>query len=308
MKQIPQYKLDDQYRSIHREEGIGDAFGYNQLPRELRIPDFELYSSEGLVRTRMGPLRSEFYRVGLTVRGSCDVQLGLERYTHRAGTVNCTHPNQLFSKSNISAGSFGYYFNFNPSFLESLIPGNRIPEEFPFFDYAGTPFFQLEPATVGQVEALIFRINEELKANKPEKEMAIRLNLYLILLEMKRSYQAQGLGTYTDIPETSALLIRFKKLVGQYYLEKQHVADYAEMLHVTPNHLNRTVKDVSGRTASDHIAEMIAQEAKVLLRFTDLSVAEIAWRLQFSEPSSFNRFFKKETQMTPLEYRTNANA
>src|SRR5207248_10168728 len=57
----------------------------------------------------------------------------------------------------------------------------------------------------------------------------------------------------------------------------------------TPNHLNRTVKEVSGRTASSHIAEMLLHEAKVLLKYTNLSVAEIAYRLQFSEPSSFNR-------------------
>ena len=63
------------------------------------------------------------------------------------------------------------------------------------------------------------------------------------------------------------------------------------------------VKEVSGRTASDHIAEMVLQEAKILLNHTDLSAAEIAYRLRFSEPSSFNRFFRKGSGHTPLEYR-----
>ena len=302
MKQeIPQYKLDEHYISIHRTKEAVPAFGYNLLDPSLRIKDFELYSSEGLTSS-MGPLRSEFYRIGLTLRGSCDVQLGLEHYQHQPGTVNCTYPKQIFSKYNISQDAFGYYLMFNPSFLEPLIPAGRIADEFPFFNYAGVPFFQLG-AAIRQVEELLLRINEELQQDKADKATAVRLYLYLVMLELKRSYVEQELGSYKGVPEATALVMRFRKLVGQHYLEKQQVADYAGLLYVTPNHLNRTVKDITGRTASSHIAEMILLEAKSLLQYTELSVAEIAWRLGFSEPSSFHRFFKKEADLTPVEYR-----
>jgi len=307
MKQeIPQYKLDEHYISVHRTQEPVPVFGYSGLASHLRIKDFELYSSEGLTSS-MGPLRSAFYRIGITMRGSCDVQLGLEHYKHQPGTVNCTYPNQIFSKSNISKDAFGYYLLFNPPFLEPLIPDERIAEEFPFFHYAGTPFFQLG-AAVQRVEELLLRINEELQQDRAEKVTAIRLYLYLMLLEMKRSYISQRLGSYDGVPESTALVMRFRKLVEQHYLEKQQVTDYASLLYVTPNHLNRTVKDVTSRTASAHIAEMLLLEAKSLLLYTELSVAEIAWRLKFSEPSSFHRFFKKETDHTPLEYRSDVHA
>lgn len=303
MKQeIPQYKLDDQYHAIHRTSAPAAAFGYNQLAPSLRIKDFELYSSEGLVSS-MGPLRSEFYRIGLTLRGSCDVQLGLEHYKHQPGTVNCTYPNQIFSKSRISKDIFGYYLLFNPPFLEPLLSAEKIADIFPFFNYTGVPFFLLGTAAARQVEELILRINEELQQDKPEKSTAIRLYLYLILLELKRSYQEQHLGTYTNVPESIVLVTKFKKLVAQHYPEKQQVGDYAGLLYVTPNHLNRTVKEVTGRTASAHITEMILLEAKSLLQYTELSVAEIAWQLHFSEASAFHRFFKKGTGRTPVEYR-----
>ena len=305
MKQIPQYQLNDNYRLQHRIEGDTLPFGYNTLPPALRIPDFELYSSEGL-KSSMGPLRSEFYRIGLTLRGSCDVQLGLEHFRHQPGTVNCTSLNQLFSKSNISSDIFGYYLLFNPAFMDSLLPASRIPEEFPFFSYTGMSFFQLSPEELAQIEGHILRINEELLTDNADKAKAIQLYLYLILLELRRSYTRQQLDAYTGMTDNSILVHRFKKLVHQHYLTLQKVTDYAGLLYVTPNHLNRTVKEVSGRTASDHIAEMIAQEAKALLRHTDLSVSEIACRLQFSESSSFNRFFKKESGRTPLEFRANA--
>ena len=201
---------------------------------------------------------------------------------------------------------FGYYLLFNPAFMDSFLPASRIPEEFPFFSYTGMSFFQLSPEELAQIEGHILRINEELLTDNADKAKAIQLYLYLILLELRRSYTRQQLDAYTGMTDNSILVHRFKKLVHQHYLTLQKVTDYAGLLYVTPNHLNRTVKEVSGRTASDHIAEMIAQEAKALLRHTDLSVSEIACRLQFSESSSFNRFFKKESGRTPLEFRANA--
>jgi AraC-like DNA-binding protein len=304
--EIPRYTLDERYRHIHRTEAPVPNFGYNRLDPSLRIKDLELYSSEGLTSS-IGPLRCEFYRIGLTLRGTCDVQLGLEHYTHRPGTVNCTYPHQIFSKSNISKDLFGYYVLFNPPFLEPLVPAGKIAEEFPFFSYSGVPFFQLGPDAIQRIEGLLFSMNQELQEDKAEKATAIRLYLYLTLLELKRSYQEQDPGGYHDLPESTALVVKFRKLVGQHYLEKQQVSDYAALLYVTPNHLNRTVKEVTGRTASAHIAEMILLEAKSLLRYTELPIAEIAWRLRFSEPSSFHRFFRKETAQTPAAYRAGSN-
>ena len=302
MKEIPQYKLDDRHRPIHRVEGDFTPFGNNVAGSVFKIDNFELYSSDGLRMQPMGPMRCDFYRLGLVLRGSCELQMGLEHFSQTPGTVNCSFPNQLFSKKAISKDIFGYYVLFNPGFLEELIPDARMAEEFPFFSYAGTPFFRLETAAIRKVEDLLLRINDELQGSRPGREKAVQLYLYLVLLELKRGYVDQNM----EMPESAALAVKFRKLIHEHYLSLQKVTDYAGMLYVTPNHLNRVVKEVTGRTASDHIAEMIQQEAKVLLRYTDLSVAEIAYKLQFSEPSSFNRSFKKGAGLTPLEYRSNA--
>jgi AraC-like DNA-binding protein len=302
MKEIPQYKLDDSHRPIHRVEGDFTPFGNNVAGSVSRIDNFELYSSDGLRMHPMGPMRCDFYRIGLVLRGSAELQMGLEHFSQTPGTVNCSFPNQLFSKTAISKDIFGYYVLFNPGFLEELIPDARMAEEFPFFSYAGNPFFRLEAPAIRKVEELLHRIDDELHAHRTGREKAVQLYLYLVLLELKRGYVDQSVG----IPDSTALVIKFRRLVQQHYLSMQKVADYAGMLYVTPNHLNRVVKEVTGRTASDHIAEMIQQEAKVLLRYTDLSVAEIAYKLQFSEPSAFNRSFKKAGGLTPLAYRSNA--
>ena len=302
--EIPQYVLND-FRHLHREETDTSSFGYNNLEPEKKIAGMEIYSSEGL-RPAVGPLKSDFYRISITLRGSVDVQLGLEQFKHRPGTLSFTFPGQVFSKSNISADTFGYYILFNADFLQEIIPVDKIPEEFPFFDYAGVPFIQLQEAEITAVADFCGKINEELQHHQPGCEKAIRMYLYLLLLEVKRSYVAQQLHLTATDTRSTYLVPRFKKLVSQHFLSKKRVADYAALLGVTPNHLNRMVKEVTGHTASDAIAEMLVQEAKAVLRYTGTSVAEISYQLNFSDPAGFNRFFREQTGQTPLAFRKNA--
>lgn len=301
--EIPQYPLEG-FRPVHRQEEETADFGYNTLDKTLMIPGFELYSSVGL-KSSMGPLKSTFYRISITICGTVEVQLGLEHFVHRPGTVGFTALNQVFSKKNISDDLFGYYILFNPGFLSDLVPAGRITEEFPFFDYNGVAFFQLDASEINQAEQFVLTMNNELRQARPGREKAITLYLYLLLLEMKRSYDRQQLHVVTGVKDASYLVTRFQKLVSKHFLEQRKVTDYATMLGVTANHLNRVVKEVTGHTASDSITEMLVREARAVLKYTDASVAAIGYQLNFSDPAAFSRFFKKETGTTPQAFREN---
>jgi AraC family transcriptional activator of pobA len=74
-------------------------------------------------------------------------------------------------------------------------------------------------------------------------------------------------------------------------------------LSVHVNYLNRSVKEVTGRPTSVHIAERIAAEAKALLQHTDWSVTDIAYALGFEYPTYFNNYFKRVTGTTPKSCR-----
>lgn len=272
------------------------------MERSKFIDGFELYSGEGLVGS-VGPLRSAFYRMSITVSGELDMQIGLEHYRHRPRTLAFTFPDQIFFKNNISADASGYYILFKEGFLDGLLPAARLPEEFPFLSITGAPLFQVTDDELSAMVALVYKMDEEMHQDRPERVKAVQLYLYLILLEAKRSYLRQGLDKPAPVAAGPALVGRFRKLVGANFLTTRTVADYAALLAVSPNHLNKVVKEVTGKTASDSISEMLVQEAKSLLRYTDSSVAEIAYRLDFSDPASFNRFFKGGTGETPLAWR-----
>jgi AraC family transcriptional activator of pobA len=298
---IPRYELGD-FRHVHRVPGEGEDFGCNLLDRSRFVPGFELYSRSGVVES-VGPLRSAFYRVSITVSGGLDMQIGLEHYRHLPRTLAFTFPDQVFFKNNISADASGYYILFHEGFLDELLPAVRLPEEFPFLSMTGVPLFQVSEDELAAIVPLCLKMDEEMQQDRPGRVRALQLYLYLVLLEAKRSYLRQGLDEPVPVAVGPALVGRFRKLVGTHFLTKRTVADYAALLAVSPNHLNKVVKEVTGKTASGSISEMLVQEAKSLLRYTDNSVAEIAYSLDFSDPASFNRFFKGGTGETPLAWR-----
>ena len=80
--------------------------------------------------------------------------------------------------------------------------------------------------------------------------------------------------------------------------------DFADKLCVHVNHLNRSVKEITGKTTSQHITERIIREAKNLLRYTNWSISEISYSLGFSEVSHFTNFFKKKTNCSPRSFRS----
>jgi AraC-like DNA-binding protein len=195
---------------------------------------------------------------------------------------------------------------FNDNFLNDIVPSTSLQQEFPFLDYSGTPLFQLSPDEINNAEQFLLKMNEELQLNRPGKEKAIQMYLYLLLLEAKRSYERQQLHVKANATSPIYLVSHFQKLVSRHFLLKRKVTDYAGLLAVSANHLNRTVKEITGKTASESIAEMLLQEAKAILKYTDASVAEIAYQLNFSEPAAFNRFFRKMTGEPPMTWRKNA--
>ena len=99
------------------------------------------------------------------------------------------------------------------------------------------------------------------------------------------------------------IMARFIPLLRQYGTTQRNIPFYAEQLHITPNHLSDVVGQHSGLSVMDWIHRTTTTEAKLLLKHTDLMICEISERLNFPEPTAFNRYFKKQTGVTPLAYR-----
>ncbi len=113
----------------------------------------------------------------------------------------------------------------------------------------------------------------------------------------------------TQLPEANShsrhqtIICDFRKLLDHNYQEKHKVSDYADAMHLTPNHLNEVIKKNTGKTAKEHIQNRLIMEAQRNALHTDCTLQEITYHLGFKDPAHFSKFFKKHNGMTFQEYR-----
>ena len=118
---------------------------------------------------------------------------------------------------------------------------------------------------------------------------------------------------YTDISEITPNLVphdrheryfeRFVQTLSRHYMQERSVGFYADELNLTPKYLTTVIRKASGRTATDWINSFVILEAKNMLKYSALSIQEIAYRLNFPNQSFFGKYFKNHTGKTPSAYR-----
>jgi AraC-like DNA-binding protein len=205
----------------------------------------------------------------------------------------------------------GWFCVFTEPFLQA---GDRIGplQESPLFGNNSLPVFF--PNQEQQIEiTLIFqKMVREMESDYEHKYTVLRNCLHLLLYEaMKISPTA---AAHKQINASSRIAhLFFDLLERQFRFDKpseplllRGPQDYASSLCIHVNHLNRAVKEITGKTTSEHIAARIVQEANMLLQQSDLSISEIAYSLGFEYPAYFTRFFRKNTGHPPLEQRRQA--
>jgi AraC-like DNA-binding protein len=202
----------------------------------------------------------------------------------------------------------GMFCIFTPDFLS---PGNAgvMLDELPIFQPGQLPVFQLTADEVNEIEYIFRKMHREMTANYRFKYDLLR-NLVMELIHYGQKLQPlSALSTTQNASERiSSLFIEL--LERQFPLESANQRlklrtpkDYADRLAVHVNHLNKVLKEVTGSTTTQIISNRLIQEAKILLKQTHWSVAEIAWTLGFDDLAHFSNYFKKQTRLTPLMFR-----
>ncbi|KXX67209.1 AraC family transcriptional regulator [Flammeovirga sp. SJP92] len=191
----------------------------------------------------------------------------------------------------------GFLIFFKPEILLPHI--SNLSSQYTFFSTLQQNLLHLNKEEKEEVVLLFNMILKE-KRNKD-------LCKYLLLSLLEKSktifekYQTRSQGLSSE----KLFVERFKHLVENHFIEQRSVAFYAEQLNLTANYLNDRIKAHTGSNAKEHISNRVLLEAKNMLLYTDMDIAEISHVLQFSQPSYFGRFFKKYTQTTPKSFRLN---
>ena len=298
---IRKIDLDTDLYKLHKDKSVASQFGMDNTS-SLLDNGFGLYSTRN-VKPTIAPIKTAYFRISLTRSGYAQFDIGLEKYQPHRNYILFGIPGQIFSLHDVSHDFLAYYMLFTENFISNTPLFTNKAWQFPFLTHSGLQCFELSDETASEIEAIIFRINNEIQANKTLCSDAVRLYIQLILIHASRHYDVAQLSQKGATSPAQQLFSAYLKLVGQHFLTVRKVATYANMLHVSPDHLNRAIKACSALTAHDFIDEMLLMEAKVCLRHSTLTIAEVAYKLSFADPSHFNRFFKKLCHQTPLEFR-----
>jgi AraC family transcriptional activator of pobA len=177
-------------------------------------------------------------------------------------------------------------------------------ERFPFFSgvIAGG-VVQLPKTAIPVVTELFASMLKEMDGTQAYSQDMLRLLVLEMFIQVSRGSR-QGLAKQ-EPPHNYVLLRNFRKLVDQHYMQLRLPKEYAALLYVTPNYLNAFCRHMLGKSAGEIIRDRVLLEAKRLLINADMSIAAIAYQLNFADNSYFTKFFKKYAGVTPEEFRKN---
>lgn len=295
--------VEEFYREINvplpegfrKEIGHFNVFEIDDFIRKLREKNLMLYN------------RRAYYKISLII--------GRNRAEYADKVIDIQQNALLFATPQIpyhyvpqDANQSGHFCVFTPEFMLKSKTGMAI-DELPIFRPDGFPIFQLSDENVAEIKGIFKKMHREIASDYAYKYDLLR-NYVLELIHYGQKLQpATALySAHNAATRVSSLFLEL--LERQFPIESPHqklnlrtAKDYADRLAVHVNHLNKVLKDHTGKTTTEIISSRVTQEAKILLKQTDWNVSEIAYSLGFEEVAHFSNFFKRQTSFSPIQFR-----
>ncbi|SFM99347.1 AraC-type DNA-binding protein [Chryseobacterium oleae] len=290
---VPEYKPENFSAFIETDE---------KHWKDKTINDFfisKLSTTKVKLRTPFLPHRKTVNDFVWVTKGRLEQTVYNEHYHLSAGSILLLAPEKIRTIDLLSEDIEGFYCHFSDDFIAK---NDQIKYLLEILNYLDSHNRYVIP--VDSADTLLPLLNRMERLNNSEKNerntQLISFYLMCFLGELK-----EIIKTLPEIKWTAneKLVLKFKKAVTKNIHKIHNVHEYASMLNVTPNHLNKCVKDFTGSTASEFINKFLMIEAKAFLSIFEMSISEAAYAIGISDPSYFARFFKKQSGMTPREYR-----
>ncbi|MBN2638918.1 MAG: helix-turn-helix domain-containing protein [Bacteroidales bacterium] len=248
------------------------------------------------------PHRHEYYTILLLKKGNGQHFIDFNEYKMEPRQVFFVSPGQIHQVIEYEK-SFGYVIVFSHDFLaENNIPCSFIEDLNLFNDHGYTPPLPLHDYELDKLLRYSDEMFDLYQSDSKFKDQAIGSFLQLFLIHCNNLCTI-GIDNPQNHEAGNSILRNFKELVNLNFKSWHNANIYASELNVTPDHLNRVVKSLSGKSTKDFIQTRIIVEAKRMLYFSDLTTKEIGYELGFSEPANFSAFFKNATGHSPSGFK-----
>lgn len=294
---------------------INSVMQYHQicgLPKPLHplvsvvnLEEIDFFLNEEFWRHYANNLYTISIKKGMTSK----LIYGQTEFDFDDGVLVVTAPKQVISIEKLEKIELtGYKLIFHPDFIQGYPLAKKI-HNYAFFSYSANKALFLSDKEE-EIVLNLFKSIEQECANNIDKfsQDVLIANIELLLVHIDRYYNRQFLTRKNISNDT---LSKMEEILNRYF-EAEHtqlptVQYIADQLNLSPTYLSDLLKNLTGLTAQQHIHEKLIEKAKELLFTSNLSVSEIAYQLGFEFPQSFNKLFKKKTNLTPLEFKQSFN-
>lgn len=271
---------------------------------------FDVFKRIGACSLNTAPyIRKDFYKITLMI-GKGILNYPQQKIVVDGSALLINNPVTPYSWETTSAVQSGYFCLFTENFIR--------PHTEPFKDSLLSKIHDIPVILLNETQVkettLIFKKMMSLKEDDyPFKNDLLQSYVKLIIHEALKM-QPRDHHTRFNNAATRISNLFFGLLESQFpirstnqVLELRTANDFAERLNIHVNHLNHAVKELTGKTTSEHISKRIADEAIALLRHTEWNISEIGYCLGFEYPANFNLFFKRQTTASPKSFRQYQN-
>ncbi|MDI9866767.1 helix-turn-helix transcriptional regulator [Flectobacillus sp. DC10W] len=252
-----------------------------------------------------------FFKISYKINSLGKIKYGQGYYDCAEGGLSFISPNQVIACSDDKRDYTGYTLLIHPDFLRGYSLANRI-KSFGFFSYSANEALHLSEKERLIIFSVFDNIKEELSGNIDDFSQDLVVSHIEVLLNYSNRFYKRQFITRKIV--NNALIVQMEKILDEYFNREEGLSkglpsvEYlAEQLNVSPRYLSDMLRAHTGQNAQQHIHEKLIEKAKEYLTATSLSVSEIAYQLGFEHSQSFNKIFKKKTNLTPIEFKQSFN-
>lgn len=292
----------DNYPIVEIEDMNADLVEGDSFLKDLTVADVEGPGKhEG---EENSPMRINALILLLVFEGSCEISIDYVRYKLDANTFATIMPTHVVQFLTLNSTLRGRLLVVSRSFLEQTTSGQHSPNVH-YMYVRKNPCIVLTKEEIDLLAEGMQQIRQKIR-NRTHLLQRDRLQnalagyfLDIASIMMRK----RGLVGPPALSRKEELLDKFLQLLFEHVKEEHGVAYYAEQLLITPQYLSLVLKELTGKPANKWIDEVLTGEAKILLKSPQITVQKVADLLHFSDQSTFGKFFKKQTGLSPMEYR-----
>ncbi|MFP9115745.1 helix-turn-helix domain-containing protein [Flavobacterium sp. RHBU_3] len=294
---------------FHRLVGLADPL--HPLISIFKVSDMQFENTE-----IWRQFSFNFYCISLKKGVESKVKYGRQYYDYDKGVMTFIAPRQVQSLdiphneilSNIAGD--GYTLLIHPDLLYTYPLAENI-RHYGFFAYEVNEALHLSEKEERYIVDIFDKISEECIHIDRTTQDIIIAQTELLLNYSKRFYERQFI---TRKPVNHDMVAKLERILNHYFDSEDVINDglptvefLAEKLCLSPHYLSDMLRTQTGKNAQQHIQDKIVEKAKEYLTLTSMSVSEIAYKLGFGYPQSFNKMFKRNVSLSPLEFRQSFN-